>query len=160
MRQLKALNIRWTIILCGLAMILVLLHVAYSAQSNRQILQGTFFASGVLIMSNGIVYNSSLRLQSHGYKLHDFEEINKHSQDFSLTQVGSLFGNARFVTNQERDNEWIKDKINIDRDIAFNYAYYSNEFSRLSLYKIPGRIGSQCFYFKELETVRCFGAER
>lgn len=111
-------------------------------------------------MSSGIVYETSLRLQSHGYKLHDFEEINKTSQDFSLTQVGSLFGNARFVTNQERDNEWIKEKINIDRDIAFNYAYYSNEFSRLSLYKIEARIGSQCFYIKELETVRCFGVER
>lgn len=144
----------------GLVVILVVLHIVYSAQSSRQILQGTFFASGVLIMSSGVVYESSQRLQSHGYKLHDFEAINKNTQDFSLTQVSSLFGNARFVTNQERNGEWIKDKISIDRDIAFNYAYYSNEFSRLSLYKIKARIGSQCFYVKELETVRCFGAER
>lgn len=111
-------------------------------------------------MSSGAVYDSSQRLQSHGYKLHDFEAINKSSQDFSLTQVSSLFGNARFVTNQERDGEWIKDNISIDRDIAFNYAYYSNKFSRLSLYKIKAHIGSQCFYVKELEAVRCFGVER
>ncbi|MFL1552200.1 hypothetical protein ACI77I_24455 [Pseudomonas sp. D47] len=110
-------------------------------------------------MNIGAVYDSSQRLQSHSYKLYDFETI-INSQDFSLTQVSSLSGNARFVTNQERDGEWIKDKISMDRDVAFNYAYYSNEFSRLSLYKIKARIGSQCFYVKELETVRCFGAER
>lgn len=76
-----------------------------------------------------------------------------------LTQVGSFLGGARYVTNQERGGEWIKDTISVDRDIAFNYAYYSNEFSRLSFYKIAARTGSQCFYLKELEALRCFGAE-
>ncbi|MBD8093293.1 hypothetical protein IFT48_25180 [Pseudomonas fluorescens] len=156
---MKAPNARWTITLCAVASVLVFLHIAYSAQSNRQMLQGTFFASGILIMSGGAVYDTSLRLQSHGYKLHDFEEINKKSQDFSLTQVGSFLGGARYVTNQERGGEWIKDTISVDRDIAFNYAYYSNEFSRLSFYKIAARTGSQCFYLKELEALRCFGAE-
>jgi hypothetical protein len=160
-RQLKPLNVRWSMTLGALIIVLVIAHIAYSAQSRTQILQGTYFASGVIVMSNGTVYDTNLRLQSHGHKLHDFEEVNKSSQDFSLTQVGSLFGNARFVINQERDGEWLlKDKITVDRDIAFNYAYYSNVFSRLSLYKLNSRTGSQCFYIKELEAVRCFGAER
>ncbi len=111
-------------------------------------------------MSSGTAYDTSFRLQSHGYKLHDFEKISDNSQDFSLTQTNSLFGNARFVTNQERDGEWLRNKIVIDRDIAFNYAYYSNVYSRLTLYKLKVASGSRCFYLKELEAVRCFGADR
>ncbi|MBX7276727.1 hypothetical protein K2E95_14485 [Pseudomonas sp. ERGC3:01] len=79
---MKAPNARWTVILCAVTSVLVFLHIAYSAQSNKQMLQGTFFASGILIMSGGTVYDTSLRLQSHGYKLHDFEEINKKVRTF------------------------------------------------------------------------------
>ncbi|MBL4981652.1 hypothetical protein [Pseudomonas fluorescens] len=157
---MRPFNIRYTIALTLAAIVLVVLHIAYSAQSSRQIFKGTFFASGGIIMSNGDVYDTRLRLQSHGYKLHDFEEVNKSSQDFALTQESSLFGNARFVISQERDNEWLKHNLSIDRDIAFNYAYYSNVFSRLSLYKLTTRSKSECFYIKELEAIRCFGIER
>ncbi|MEG5122576.1 hypothetical protein QUB74_29320, partial [Microcoleus sp. A2-C2] len=77
-------------------------------------------------------------------------EINTSSQVFSLTQVDSLLGSARFVTSQERDADWIKKNINVDRDIAFNYAYLSNATSKLSLYRVAASAGSQCFYLKEL----------
>lgn len=151
---------RRTTLLILLVLLLGGLHIAYSAQSSEHILKGTYFSSGKIIMSTGSVYDTSLRIQSHGYKLHDFEQINQNSQDFSLTQTNSLLGNARFVTNQERDGDWLKGGISVDRDIAFNYAYYSNIYSRLTFYKLDVASGSLCFYIKELEAVRCFGVER
>lgn len=143
-----------------LVLVLVVLHVLYSTEANKYILRGTYFASGTMIMSNGEVYDARTRWQSHDAQLNDFEQLNRDGQNFSLSQRGSFAGNARFVTDQERDVEWLKSKAGIDRDVAFNYAYLSAAFSRLTFYKLKVLSPSQCYYIKELDAVRCFGPER
>ncbi|MEG5122575.1 hypothetical protein QUB74_29315, partial [Microcoleus sp. A2-C2] len=65
-------NTGLTVTLAFVAIALASLHIVYTVESNRQILQGTFFASGILIMSGGAIYDTRLRLQSHGPMLHDF----------------------------------------------------------------------------------------
>lgn len=141
------------------ALLLIIVHILYSAQTQRYLFQGIYFASGSIITSSGATYDANLRFQSHGSQLHQFEQINLESQKYSLRLASSLFGSGRLVI--ERDGAWPKNTIPIaDRDIYFNHTYLSTPTSELTLYKLKTTSDSLCFYIKELSAVRCLGSER
>lgn len=140
--------------------LLVILHFAYSSEMRRYILGGAYFTTGSTVMSNGETFNVLVRLQSHDNQVHDFEQINSDSQKFSFSMVSSLFGSARFLTNPAGGSELLRSISVRDRDLAFNYAYLSSYFSKLTFYKLNFDHETNCFYLKELEKVLCLGVDR
>lgn len=138
---------------------MTVLHVGYSIQSDRSVLQGAYFTSGIIVTSSGENYEMATRFQSHGKLLHDFEYVNLVGNKFSFTRQGSLLGSARYVTNPS-ENYMLKSSLVSDRDIAFNYAYLTGRYSDLTLYRLPVKGRTPCFYINELEKVICFGRER
>jgi hypothetical protein len=141
-------------------MLLIALHLTYQSESRKDILEGAYFTTGSTIMSNGQAYTVVVRLQSHDNQIHDFEQINTDSLKFSFKMVNSLFGSARLLTNAMGGNALLASMAAHDRDIAFNYAYFSSSASRLTFYKLGFDPKAHCFYIKELGRVLCLGAER
>ncbi len=146
--------------LIGLTTSLVVLNFAYYSEARKNILHGTHFTSGATIMKNGDIYAMDMRFQSHDSYIHDFEQINMNSQKFLFSRVNSFFGSARFVTHPVSGNELLRTIATRDRDIAFNYAYYSSALSNLTFYRLTIGSHTPCFYLKELEKVMCMGRER
>jgi hypothetical protein len=141
--------------LCLGAALLILAHIAYSVESQREPLSGHHFTNGILLSSNAAALDFSVRVHSDNDQQFHYGRYVGGSTKLIMHFVSGLFGSARMRTEGVVD-EQIQ---GLDRDVLFNSSYLSKPGSKVSLYRL-NVINSNCFYAPEIYAVRCLGPER
>jgi hypothetical protein len=143
-----------------IAIFLLIVHFAYTWEKSREPLEGAYFTSGVLISSNGDVFDHAIRLQADEEYLYHYGQFAGQATQFVSRFTSGLLGSARFLT-EGVVNMGVNDKrLVLDREILFNYSYSAKASSKITMYRLNVDAGSKCYYIRELALVRCLGRER
>ena len=140
--------------------LLAIAHLAYTAHSKVEPLEGNYFSSGIILPSDGKVLDYSIRLQANEGHLYYFNQLAGSNMEFLMHFTSGLFGNARLISDGIVGKLPSKMLSTLDRDIAFNYAYIGKSNSKLSLYRLNVESGCKCYYIRQISLPLCPGAER
>ena len=78
--------------------LLSLAHLAYTAESRHESLQGNYVTSGIVLLNDGRVFDYGIRLQAgDGYLFH-FGQFAGVNTEFVMRFVSGLFGSLRLET--------------------------------------------------------------
>lgn len=138
---------------------LAIAHGLISLYHNKGLAGGDYFSSGIILMSDGKIIQSSKRLYADGADLYSYDQVGIDSYEFNFFREYSIKGYISYV----RKNFEVKKnqtKKFTDRDISFNLSYVSSPGSRLTLSEIPTPYRAKCIYVYELSSVYCYSAKR
>lgn len=138
---------------------LAISHALISIYHNVGLVEGDYFSSGIIVMSDGKVFPTSQRLYSDGLNLYSYDQAGADSYEFHFFREFSIKGYMSYVS-QNSGAKNIQISKYTDRDISFNSSYASSPGARLTLSEIRTPYRAKCLYVYELSRVYCYGAKR
>lgn len=118
------------------------------------------YSSGLVLSSNGSSHPLMSRLYFGENEIHDFEQTGLVSALFNLKYVSGFLGAYSLVTLSSRAGDFSSLKKPLDRDLSYNYSYFSKKGAVFHIYDLNVNSSATCFYVKEFEKVRCYGVDR
>ncbi|MCU1750247.1 hypothetical protein [Pseudomonas sp. 6D_7.1_Bac1] len=152
--------IKLNTLLCGLIVAGGITHAGYSFLVQERAPNGTYFSTGVFIMSDGSTTPANLRMQLDNNNAYDFIQVGAWHHDFFRKIESRVSGNLKLKTVSASPSQEVPAPAYSDEDIVFNKAYSSKQGTTLTLYALPHDQNALCFYIKELSKVRCVSQNR
>jgi hypothetical protein len=152
--------IKLNTLLCSLIVAGGITHVGYSLWVRERAPNGTYFSTGVFVMSDGSTTPANLRMQLDNNNIYDFIQVGAWHHDFFRKIESRALGNLKLKTVSASPSQEVPAPAYSDEDIVFNKAYNSKQGTTLTLYALPRIQNTLCFYIKELNKVRCVSQNR
>lgn len=152
--------IRLNSVLCGLIVTFGVAHAGYSFLGRAHPTSGSYFSSGLFLMSDGSSTPVSIRMQLKNNSLYEYIQVGAWYQDYLRDVDVHLAGNYKLKNISSNSSKITAPPSYSDEDIVFNNAYSIKPGNLLTLYTLPHDKDTLCFYIKELNKAKCFGQNR
>ncbi|MDF3164526.1 hypothetical protein P3C24_26690 [Pseudomonas proteolytica] len=140
--------------------VLSLGHGLITLYHNKGLAGGDYFSSGIILMSDGLVVQTSQRLYSDGPELYSYNQVGSDSYELQFSREYSPKGYIAYI-NQTL-GAMAKGSLAryTDRDISFNSSYMSRPGAKLTLSELRTPYQAKCWYVYEVSSVHCYSAKR